>query len=161
MEVIFRDNKIVEINGARILWPNFEGREGKFNREGERSFNVLIPTEEIADSLCDDVNEDGVGWNVKRREPRDEDDTPLMFLPVKVRFNGRGPKIYLDTNGRVNLLDEDTVGILDNIDISHVDMDIRPFDNFVNDKPYRTAYLQSMCVYQNVDRFAERYAEEE
>ena len=61
---------------------------------------------------------------------------------------------------------EDVVGCLDTIDISSVDMDIRPYDWVLqegtpNEKSGRTAYLQSMLVVQEIDRFAEQYAEEE
>ena len=80
-----------------------------------------------------------------------------MYLPVKVKFSARGPKIYLRTGDRMNTLDEEAVGMLDHIDILSVDMDIRPYDWEVNGSTGRTAYLQSMCVTQNVDRFAERY----
>lgn len=161
MELNFRDRGIVEINNARIIFRNFAGEETQYNRKGDRNFAVVIPNKELADELVNDVNADGVGWNVKFKEPRDPEDDMFMFLKVKVKFNGRGPAIYLNTGGKLNRLDEDSVGILDEIDIINVDMDIRPFDNFVNGKPYRTAYLQSICITQDIDRFAARYAGEE
>lgn len=161
MEIRFRERGIVEINDARIIFRNFAGEETQFNRKGDRNFAVVIPNKELADELINDVNSDGVGWNVKIKEPRDPEEDLFMFLKVKVKFNGRGPAVYLNTGGKLNRLDEETVGILDEIDIANVDMDIRPFDNFVNGKPYRTAYLQSICITQNIDRFAARYAEEE
>lgn len=161
MELKFRDRGIVEINDARIIFRNFAGEETQFNRKGDRNFAVVIPNKELADELINDVNSDGVGWNVKIKDSKDDDDELFMFLKVKIKFNGRGPAVYLNTGGKLNRLDEDSVGILDDIDIATVDMDIRPFDNFVNGKPYRTAYLQSICITQNIDRFAARYAEEE
>ena len=78
-----------------------------------------------------------------------------MFLPIKVKFNGHGPNVYLRTGGTQNRLDEESICCLDNIDISSVDLDIRPFDWDVNGKMGRTAYLRSMRVTQNIDRFAE------
>lgn len=84
-----------------------------------------------------------------------------MYLPVKVKFNDRGPQVYLRTGDRVNRLDEETISILDDINIRSVDLDIRPYDWDVNGKSGRTAYLQSIEVIQEIDRFAARYAEEE
>ena len=103
----------------------------------------------------------GVGWNVKVKEPIEEGDSPLMHLKVKIKFNGRGPQVYLRTGDRVNRLDEETVGMLDDIDIDHVNMDIRPYDDEINGKPFRSAYLQSIEVVQNIDRFAARFVENE
>lgn len=161
MELKFRERGIVEINDARIIFRNFSGVGSKYNREGDRNFAVVIPNEDIANELINDKNEYGVGWNVKIKDPREEGDAPFIYLPVKLKFNGRGPAVYLKTGDRLNRLDEESVDILDNIDIASVDMDIRPYDDVINDKPFRTAYLQSICVTQNIDRFAARYAEDE
>lgn len=161
MEIRFKDRNIVEINDARIIFRNFEGRADKFNHEGNRNFAVMIPNKELADALVEDTNEYGVGWNVKVREAREGDEDDFRYLPIKVKFNNRGPAVYLETAGKLNKLDEESIGLLDNIDISSVDMDIRPYDDMINGKPFRTAYLQAVRVTQNIDRFAARYAEEE
>lgn len=161
MELNFRERGIIEINDARIIFRNFEGRGDKFNTEGKRNFAVIIPNQEIADALMNDVNEYGVGWNVKIKDAREEGEDDFRYLKVKVQFTNRGPAVYLKTGGKLNRLDEESIGILDNIDIASVDMDIRPYDEVINGKPFRAAYLQSMCVTQNIDRFASRYAEEE
>lgn len=161
MEVNFRTTqggkRFLEINDARIIWKNFKGEPTKFNpRGGELSFSLVIPSQELADDLMNDVNEYGVGWNVRVLEPREEGDEPLIHLPVKVRFNDWGPNIHLVTNGNQVKLDEETVGMLDDIIIGSVDLDIRASDMVVQDTPYRTAYLSGMRAYQIVtDRFAE------
>lgn len=155
MELTFAPRGILQIDDARIMFRNFRGEGDKFNREGDRNFVLIIPTEDIADALCKE------GWNVKIKDPREEGDTPFMYLPVKVKFNERGPQVYLKTGDRVNKLDEDSVAILDDIDILSVSMDIRPYDWEVNGKTGRSAYLQSIEVIQKIDRFAARYAEEE
>ena len=51
--------------------------------------------------------------------------------------------------------------MLDDIDIINVNLDIRPYDWEVNGKTGRTAYLQAIEVFQEIDRFAARYAEED
>lgn len=149
--VTFAPRGILQIDDARIIFRNFSGAASKYNREGDRNFAWIIEDQETADRLIED------GWNVKIKAPRDEDDMPLMFLPVKIAFNDRGPTVYLKTGGNMNKLDEETVGVLDNVDILSVDMDIRPYNWEVNGKTGVTAYLQSICVTQDVDRFAEKY----
>lgn len=155
MKITFAPRGILQIDEARIIYRNFSGIGSKYNREGDRNFAVVIPNQELADALIEE------NWNVKIKPPRDEDDTPFMYLPVKVKFNDRGPSIYLKTGTAMNKLDEESVSCLDNVDILSVDLDVRPYDWDVNGKTGRTAYLQSIRVTQEIDRFAERYSEEE
>ena len=195
MEITFAPKDILQIDDARIVFRNFRGEATKYNNEGNRNFALIIPSRDLTGYevnsfleiykdaklvkgeepvLMYEGNEivtiedalTALGWNVKIKPPRDEDDDPFMYLPVKLKFNDRGPIIYLQTGNAVNKLKEETVGSLDKIDIVSVDMDIRPYDWVLqegtpNEKSGRTAYLQSMNVVQEIDRFAERYAEEE
>lgn len=156
MRLTFAPKGILQIDEARIVFRNFSGRGDQYNREGDRNFALVIPDMELADELIKDR------WNVKIREPRDEEDTPFIFLPVKVKFNDRGPSVQLVTGNAKVKLYEDTVSCLDRIDISSVDMDIRPYDWVLyegtkNEKRGRTAYLQSIRVFQEVDRFSEDF----
>ena len=152
MEITFAPRDILQIDNARIVYRNFSGEGSKFNREGDRNFAVIIEDQEMADELA------AKGWNVKIKPPRDDDDSPFMFLPVKVKFNERGPAAYLKSgNADPVKLDEETISCLDEIDILSVDLDIRAYDWEVNGKEGRTAYLQSIFVTQEVDRFASRY----
>lgn len=169
MEFISRKqgrNTILEVNNAQIIrggsFCNFEGRGDKYNREGDRNFAIRIPNEEIAEQLLNDVNQYGVGWNVKIRPAREEGEEPFIFLKVKVKYNretGRGPAVYLESNGNVTRLNEDTIGCLDHIDIREVSLDIRSYDDVINGNPCRAAYLQGMRVVQEIDRFGAMYAD--
>ena len=160
MNLTFAPRGILQIDDARIIYRNFAGAASKFNREGDRNFSIVIPDQEMADAL---VNE---GWNVKIKAPREDGDVPFMTLPVKVKFIDRGPNVYLQTGNRMNRLDEDSIACLDQIDIVSVDLDVRPYDWVLyegtkDEKRGRSAYLQSIKVVQDVDRFASRFAEEE
>lgn len=155
MKITFAPKGILQIDEARIIFRNFSGAPSKYNREGDRNFAVVIDDPRTADALAER------GWNVKVKPPREEGDTPFMYLPVKVKFNDRGPRVFLNTGGRVNRLDEESVDCLDMIDILSVDLDIRPYDWEVNGKEGRTAYLQDIRVYQARCRFEDDYAEEE
>jgi len=154
-----RVEKILEMNDVRIVFRNFAGRGGTYNRDGDRNFAVVIEEEEVAKGLYDD------GWNVKMKEPQEEGDSPFCFLTVKVKFNqenpGLNPKIYMRSGKKMVPLNEDTINILDDIEIESVDLDIRPYNYDVNGKTGVSAYLLSICVTQKVDRFMAKYAEEE
>lgn len=160
MELTFGPRGILQIDNARITYKNFAGVGSKFNREGERNFSLIIPDEEVKDALVKE------GWNVKIKAPRDEDDTPFMHLPVKVKFNDdydpeseddRGPYCYLITGNNKVRLGPDNIGCLDNVWIDSIRLDIRPYDWEVNGKTGRTAYLHAIEVTQSIsDRFADR-----
>lgn len=157
MKLEFGPRGTLLIDDAVITHRNFEGRGDKYNREGDRNFSVVIDDEAIVEALQNDTNEHGVGWNVKIKPPRDEDAAPFMFLPVKVKMNERGPRVFLNTAGRVNELDEESISILDEIDIESVNLDIRPYDGIMSGKPFRSAYLQGIEVFQKIDRFTAKY----
>lgn len=148
------------IDDATIIFKNFSGKPSAYNAEGHRNFALVIPTREMADALARD------GWNVKIRDGGNSEDEPRMHLPVKVKFTKFGPNVYLYSGNHRKTLTEDEVDILDRINIARVDLDIRPFDWVIqegtkNEKRGRTAYLQNISVVQNIDRFAQRFAEEE
>lgn len=154
MKISF-ERGILQVEDARIIYRNFAGVGSKYNREGDRNFAVIIPNQEIADELITD------GWAVKIKPPRDEDDSPFMYLPVKIKFNNRGPAAYVKSGNSVQRLNEDTIGMLDEIDIQSVDMDLRAYDWEVNGKTGRSAYLQAINVIQNIDRFGAQYQAQE
>lgn len=148
MKITFAPRGILQIDDARIIYRNFSGAPSKFNREGDRNFAVIIPDQEIADALIAE------GWNVKIKDARDEGDAPFMFLPVKIKINDRGPICYLESGKNLRKIVGDSMQLFDHVDIRSVDLDIRPYDWDVNGKTGRTAYLQSIKVVQDVDRFA-------
>lgn len=152
MNITFAPRGVLLIDDARIVYRNFSGAPSKFNREGDRNFSLVIPDVELAERLQAD------GWNVKIKPPLEEGDNYFCTLAVKVKFNDHGPKVYLRTGKNMVTLTEETVGCLDHIDIAAIDMDLRPYDWCVNGKEGRSAYLQSMCVTQETDRFADRFS---
>lgn len=149
MQIFFTPDGRIQIDGAKITWRNFAGKGNDFNREGDRNFAVIIETEEDAKRLAD------AGWKVKIKDVREEGDMPFMVLPVKVKFNDRGPNVYLMSGNARITLDEDSVQRLDRVDIRYVDLDIRPYDwEHPRFGTGRTAYLDAIRVFQKVDRFA-------
>jgi hypothetical protein len=116
-----------KVEGAKIIFKNFSGKETEFNDEGNRNFGVLL-SDEDAEMLKND------GWNVKYLKPSPDDPEQYRqpWLPVKVKFGEIPPIIYLISgegeNRRKVKLDEDTVNQLDWANIEYSDMIIRPYN---------------------------------
>lgn len=150
------DDNTVLMEGVRIIFRNFEGKEGQYNRAGDRNFAVLLDTG-VAEAMATD------GWNVKWLKPREDDEeevSPQAYLQVTANFDkGRPPRVVMITSrGRTNL-DEDTVDMLDWADIMNVDMIIRPYEWSVNGKTGIKAYLQSIYVTVEEDALERKYSE--
>lgn len=144
--------KLLIIEGAKIRFRNFKGEAGKYNREGDRSFCVDITDPEIAQQLTND------GWNVRILPARSVDEDPIYYLQVKVSYNNRPPKIYLVTSkSEPRPLSEETVGMLDAIDIEHVDVTIRPYHYEVRGNSGISAYVQELWVTMEEGYFDDKY----
>jgi hypothetical protein len=146
----------VLMEGVRLVFRNFTGKEGQYNREGDRNFGVILPND-VAEAMLAD------GWNVKYLKPRedeDEDEVETPWLPVKVGYGkGRPPKIMLVTDRGRTALDEDTVDTLDWADIVNVDLIVRPYNYDVGGRQGISAYVQSMYVTIEEDALERKYAE--
>lgn len=145
----------VTIQGARIIFRNFVGKEGKYNREGDRNFGVILPPD-IAEAMAND------GWNVKTLKPRedDEDEVETPWISVSVNFEkGRPPKIWLVTQeGRKRTpMNADTVEQLDWAEIINCDLIIRPFAWEVSGRDGIKAYLQTMFITIEEDELETKY----
>jgi hypothetical protein len=146
-----RDGTVV-MEGVRIIFRNFAGREGMYNREGDRNFCVILDWK-TAEQMAKD------GWNVKTLVAKEDgvDDTP--YLQVSVNFKGRPPRVVMITSRGRTQLHEDEVELLDWADILNVDLIIRPYEWLVNGKTGVKAYLQSIFVTIEEDELELKYAD--
>jgi len=149
-----KDNTVL-MEGVRIIFRNFSGKEGQYNREGDRNFAVLLD-EKVATAMAED------NWNVKWLKPRDVDEegeAPQAYLPISVNFKGRPPRIVLVTSRGRSHLDESSIEMLDWVDIINVDLIVRPYEWTVNEKSGIKAYLQSIYVTIEEDALELKYSE--
>ena len=146
-------NYNIEIENAKLMFKNFSGEPSKFNRKGDRNFSVIIEDSEEAARLAAD------GWNIRELTSRDEDDDSIFVLGISVAFDERFPMtLKLVTRTNITDLDEESISILDNAEIKHVDLIARPYNWDVNGKTGVKAYLKALYVTIEEDRFAEKYA---
>lgn len=148
------DRKSFKIEDAKLLpgsFRNFEGREGPYNRKGDRSFCVVLPDDVAAAMELD-------GWNIRHLDPREEGDSPTPYIQVAVNFENRPPRIVLLTSTTRTQLDESSVETLDWADIATADFIARGYEWSVNGKTGVKAYLQSLFVTIEEDELDRKYA---
>ena len=138
------------LENVRIGFRNFSGAEGRYNREGVKTFVVFLETK-FAESIAKD------GWNVKFLQPREEGDEPQAFLPVTLAYSNRPPLVALITSHGPRNLDETTVSMLDWADIVNVDLIVRPYVWEVRGQTGVKAYVKTMYVTIEEDELERKY----
>ena len=145
------DNLVIE--NATLLFRNFAGREGVYNKKGEMNFCVIIPDVDKAQELAED------GWNIRILSPREEGDPVRHYISVKVSFEHFPPNVWLITRKGKQKLDETSVEMLDYAELRTVDLIIRPYNWEHNGKSGVKAYLKTGYFTLEEDEFAEKYAD--
>lgn len=153
-----RETKVtnnIKIEGARLIYKNFQGKPNQFNSDGNRNFGVLIDPE-LADELMAD------GWKIKHLKPREDDPEGFEqpWMPVKVKFGKYPPIVVLITSRGKTKLNEETIGQLDWTSMKNVDLIIRPYNYpAMSGRPAGvSAYVKSIYVTANEDDLEMKYA---
>lgn len=141
----------INFENAKIIFRNFSGAEGPYNRAGDRNFCVLIDDHELAAKLVND------GWAVKYLKPREEGDIPQPYLQVKVSFKNIPPKVVMVTRTSKKELTERDIDMLDWAELERVDLIVRPYNWEMNGRTGVKAYLKTGYFTIVEDEFASRY----
>lgn len=143
-----------KLEGVRILFRNFSGEEGQYNRKGDRNFAIALPEDEAVKMLDE-------GWNVKRLKPREDEELGTAYVSVAINFDRRPPVITLVTKRMGDDIQihmpEDQLDALDWIDIAYADVILNPFQWEVNGNTGVKAYLKSLVVVQEIDEILAKY----
>jgi hypothetical protein len=143
--------KTFMVENANLIFRNFTGKEGQYNREGVRNFAVTLDPK-VADRMLND------GWNVRFLASRDEGEPDTPYIQVEVNFKNRPPRVVMLTDTSRTNLDEQTVEVLDWADIRTADLIARAYEWTVNGKSGIKAYLQSLFVTIEEDALERKYA---
>lgn len=152
--------ELLELGNVRIGFRNFEGREGQYNRAGERSFVVFLDDRNPQNPTAEELA--AAGWNVKfpKDNPgRVDQDEPSRdpYLQVAVTFNQFPPKVILKSGENLSRLGVDEVAMLDWAELENVDLVLRPYEWSVNRNSGIKAYLKSGYFTIVTDAFAAKY----
>lgn len=140
------------LKDCKILFPNFRGRQTKYNPEGNRNFNVRIDDPAIAQALAND------GFNVRLLNKLDDGDPDTWALKITIRYNKDhpeyNPQIKEVFDDRSATLDESNVHALDDMTVSKAIVEFRPF--VYDDVQHKcSAYLNRAKIWVVDDWFSE------
>lgn len=139
------ESNTFEVRNAVIFWTNFRGEENKFGSTA-RTFNLAV-NKEVGEALT------ARGWRV-RDIPRENGDT-LYFVNIKVNMDSAYPPLltlYTEYRGKRSrrVLDKDSVGDLDRIDIQSADCTINEYMSKMHPGKV-TGYLKKINIIQEKD----------
>lgn len=143
--------KTFMVEDAQIIFRNFAGKEGQYNREGDRNFCVILDTE-----TAKEMEEDG--WNIRYLEAREDGDEDTPYVQVAVNFNNRPPRVVMLTSTTRTQLSEESVEVLDWADVKTADLIARGYEWSVNGKTGTKAYLQSLFITIEEDALERKYS---
>ena len=157
----------IALDDTRFIFAtNFSGDPAR-DRFGDdrRKVNIIIPSEAQAKDLTK------AGFKVRATRPNDNDD-PESFHPeyyvlaqIKYRKNNREPvkyppNVYLVTgNNPPVLLNEETIGCLDQIRVKNVNVILNPREYDSANGSGLSLYVRTMYVEQDMDDdpYTDRY----
>ena len=143
--------KTFMVEDGRIIFRNFTGKEGQYNREGDRNFAVILDSD-VAEQMLED------GWNVRYLTAREEGEADTPYIQVAVNFKNRPPRVVMITSTSRTQLDEGSVDVLDWAEIQSADLIARGYEWTVNGKSGVKAYLQSLFVTIEEDALEKKYS---
>lgn len=136
------------IKDAEIYFKNFRGRELPFNPAGKRTFCVRIDGRKARKLKKD-------GWSIKTMYINRSRTKTRWYLPVTIYESYADTKINskvvaIISGGNIKtckLLHGNSLGLLDVVDIEHLNMVIRGYEYNVNGRHGIKAYLRNADFY--------------
>lgn len=142
----------LKLEGCRLCFKNFAGKEDRYNPPGRRVFNVILTPAQAEDAQHK-------GWHVKVLKPKTPEAEPIPYISVSVSYKFKPPKIVMICGKKRVQLDEDSVDQLDYAEVLDCDVVLSPNESRGPLGTFVRAYLSVMYVTIADDPFAEKYAD--
>lgn len=147
------------MEGVDLLFLNLRGMTDEFNPTGKREFSVRLNESQAREM-------EKFGLNPKPLRKAEEEDEQMYHLKVHASWKVRPPLVKLITATNIKnppILGEDAVGMIDDADITNVDIIFYPHQwTFNKGKPSEStgvkAYLHSLYVTIQEDPLMAKYA---
>ena len=145
--------KKISIDDARLMFLNFSGAEGPYNDEGDRNFCVRLDNKDILNKALES------GYNVKYKNEGDEQ---IPYLKVTVDFENKSKKypchVFMKSNKRPEELREETVSVVDEVDIIKANLIIQPKPYVLKNGNYGIkALLNKLYLTVSGDKYADDF----
>jgi len=140
------------LEGAEILYHNFEGRINEYNKEGKKSMAILLPP-----AFAEQLRRDG--WHVNETKAEDEEAGEMgrPFINIKINFKFKPPRVILVTSTGMTPLTEHSIGMLDDADIANLDLTCVGSNWEIGPNTGISCYLQKAYFTINEDVLDKKY----
>lgn len=144
------------LEGHKIKYRNFSGRQTEFNRLGDKNFTVVLDPSEVEQIMA-------LGWPVKVKGTPEE---PSYEISVHVRFDHNPPRVALVTESigpdgnptqKITELNEESVGVIDSAEIIDCDILLHPWVRTSKVNPGVSVFLKGLFVKVVPNPLAEKY----
>ena len=146
---VIKNGQEIVVEDAKLIFRNFSGRGDTYNREGSRSFCLILDTPELY-SWAEDH-----GWPIKHRGAEGEEGYDYIKVEVSYKFDSIKPLVVFikdDGNGHPTKtqIDENGINVLDWTEIIKADIMIRnrkwKFNNNEGFKPQLSAIYATLYI---------------
>jgi len=140
------------LEGAELLYHNFEGRVNEYNKEGNKSMAILLPPD-FAEQLRRD------GWHVNTTKATDEEAGELgrPFINIKINFKHKPPRVILVTSTGMTQLTAHSIGMLDDAELANIDVTCVGSEWEIGPNSGISCYLQKGYFTINEDLLDKKY----
>ena len=138
----------VTLNNVGVTFANFEGAIKQFNEKGKRVFSIVLEHETALAMEADGYN---ISWPKEKEGVVPDEDYRKPTLQVTVSNDRdnipQSVRVFIVDKGIETRLENENIGMIDRLDISHADIQFNPYNWEYNGKTGVKPYLTTLKIY--------------